>query len=43
MNFSLGEVLFGVGGLLAGVGALIVFLSLAEFIDKWGEKFESEE
>ncbi|MBS3736832.1 hypothetical protein KGY63_02225 [Candidatus Bipolaricaulota bacterium] len=43
MDFSLGEVLLGIGGLLAGVGALIVFLRLAELIEGKIDKQKSED
>lgn len=43
MNVSLGEVLLGVGGLLAGTGALVVFVKLAELIDKWIERVEPKD
>lgn len=43
MDFSLGELLFGTGGLLAGAGALIAFLKLAELADSMAAKYEQEE
>lgn len=43
MDFSLGELLFGTGGLLAGVGALIAFLKLAELADSMAERYQEEE
>ena len=41
MDFSLGELLLGIGGLLAGTGALVAFLKLAEFIEKKKDKVGS--
>ena len=34
MEFSLGELLFGVGGLLAGLGAFIAFIRVAQVLER---------
>ena len=34
MDFSLGSLLMGTGGLLAGTGAFIAFIKLAEYIER---------
>ncbi|MFP4589249.1 MAG: hypothetical protein ACLFO3_04700 [Candidatus Acetothermia bacterium] len=39
MDFSLGELLFGVGGLLAGLGAFIAFMRVAQLMEEMSSRF----
>lgn len=43
METSLGNLLFGIGGLLAGIGAYIAFMRLAKLVDRLLEKERERE